>query len=69
MTEAARNYSIIGIHGLRPKPPMTVLRRGWLTALQEGLRKNHQLPIQAEDLAFELVYWADWLGAEPYGGQ
>lgn len=67
MAEAARNYCIIGIHGLRPKPPMTVLRRGWLAALQEGLWKNHQLPIQAEDLAFELVYWADWLGAEPYG--
>ena len=45
MTGAARNYCIIGIHGLRPKPPMTVLRRGWLAALQEDLWKNYQLPI------------------------
>jgi Lecithin:cholesterol acyltransferase len=66
MTDAARNYSIIGIHGLQPKPPMDVLRRGWLSALREGLTKNHQLPLQAGDLAFELVYWADWLGREPY---
>lgn len=66
MAEAARNYSIIGVHGLRRKPPMDILRRDWLRALQEGLRKNHQLQIQPEDLAFELIYWADWLGSEPY---
>jgi Lecithin:cholesterol acyltransferase len=66
MAEAVRNYSIIGVHGLRRKPPMETLRGDWLMALQEGLRKNHQLRIQVEDLAFKLVYWADWLGGEPY---
>lgn len=66
MAEAARNYSIIGVHGLRRKPPKDILRRDWLRALQEGLRNNYQLQIQPEDLAFELIYWADWLGSEPY---
>jgi len=66
MPEAARSYNIIGVHGLRRKPPINILRHDWLMALREGLRRNHQFQIRAEDLEFELIYWADWLGGKPY---
>lgn len=47
---------LIGIHGLKNKPPKDLLTRWWMLSLTEGLERNHgltSLPI------FELVYWAD----------
>lgn len=53
---------IIGIHGLKNKPPKKVLERWWMLAMQEGLNNinhNGKLP------KFELVYWADILYSTP----
>jgi hypothetical protein len=66
MPEATWNYSITGVHGLRRKPPIDILRQDWLLALGEGLRRNHHFHVRAEDLQFELIYWADWLGGKSY---
>lgn len=47
---------VIGIHGLKNKPPKDLLARWWAMSLQEGLQRNLGSP---SPLAFELVYWAD----------
>ena len=47
---------VIGIHGLKNKPPKDLLARWWTMSLQEGLQRNLGV---ASQLAFELVYWAD----------
>ena len=47
---------VIGIHGLKNKPPKDLLARWWIMSLQEGLQRNLGFAFQ---LAFELVYWAD----------
>ncbi len=53
---------IIGIHGLGNKPPKDILEKWWLTAMEEGLRKQNK----ATDFPkFELVYWADLLYDKP----
>ena len=67
MSEVTLSHKIVGVHGLRRKPPLEILREGWIGALQEGLRRNHGLDIDVDHLGFELVYWADWLGVAPYG--
>ncbi|MBN1293269.1 MAG: hypothetical protein JXB48_15630 [Candidatus Latescibacteria bacterium] len=47
---------IIGVHGLGNKPPEKLLRKWWLKAIHEGLKKaGHDRMF----LNFELVYWAD----------
>jgi hypothetical protein len=47
---------IIGIHGLKNKPPKALLEKWWKTAILDGLSNigNHNA-----DFEFELVYWAD----------
>ena len=47
---------IIGIHGLKNKPPREILENWWKRSIIEGFR-NHDLP--ELDFHFELVYWAD----------
>jgi hypothetical protein len=48
---------IIGIHGLSNKPAPDVLKKGWESAMLEGLKKNAK--IQLDTLKFISVYWAD----------
>ena len=53
---------IIGIHGLRNKPPRRILKRWWKKAIKEGLRTaGHRRTF----FRFELVYWADILHHKP----
>ncbi len=53
---------IIGIHGLKNKPPKRLLQRWWKRALKEGLRSiGHPRMF----LNFELVYWASYFYQEP----
>ena len=47
---------IIGIHGLKNKPPEEMLSKWWKEAIQEGFEKNVFKP---RDFRFDLVYWAD----------
>ena len=47
---------IIGIHGLKNKPPRKILESWWKKSILEGFQ-NHGLP--KLDFQFELVYWAD----------
>jgi pimeloyl-ACP methyl ester carboxylesterase len=53
---------ILGIHGMRNKPPKRLLERWWKDALQEGLRGIGR---PQRFLKFKLVYWADFLYPEP----
>lgn len=55
---------IIGIHGLNNKPRRDTLRRWWMAALHEGLRRNIASPPTLPD--FQLAYWADLNHAVPY---
>lgn len=48
---------IIGIHGLENKPPLDEKMHWWKAAILEGMRRN--CAVDREELAFELVYWAD----------
>jgi hypothetical protein len=48
---------IIGIHGLANKPPGVELKEYWHSAIVEGLANVGG----DTSLAFELVYWADYL--------
>jgi hypothetical protein len=53
---------IIGIHGLKNKPPKDVLQDWWKKSMEEGLRaigKKCVLP------QFELIYWADAIYDKP----
>jgi hypothetical protein len=59
-------HAIIGIHGLSRKPPPEPHKADWIAALCEGLRRNHGLNLAAKQFALDLVYWADWLGLQPY---
>ncbi|MBD3224405.1 MAG: alpha/beta hydrolase [Caldithrix sp.] len=53
---------LIGIHGLKNKPPQLILEMWWRKALLEGLRMiGHHHPF----LKFALVYWADCLHDQP----
>ena len=47
---------IIGIHGLKNKPPKEILESWWKKSILEGFQ-NHGF--QELDFHFELVYWAD----------
>ena len=61
------NQVIVGVHGLSRKPPEPQLTDDWLRSLREGLGRNDGLDVAPERLGLELVYWADWLQAQPYG--
>ena len=54
---------IIGIHGLRNKPPERVLRRWWKKSIREGL---HATGHPHWFFRFDLVYWADLLHPVPF---
>jgi len=47
---------IIGIHGLKNKPPKELLEKWWKTSILDGLENIGHYDI---DFHFELVYWAD----------
>ena len=47
---------IIGIHGLKNKPPKELLEKWWKTAILEGL---DNIGYHNADFEFELVYWTD----------
>ncbi len=55
-------FIIIGIHGLLNKPPRELLESWWADAMAEGLRRNHNMSVQA---TFKLAYWADIRNSEP----
>jgi hypothetical protein len=59
----ASNYKIIGIHGLRNKPPQDNLSDLWKQALEDGLKYNERIDLQ-NGLDFELVYWANYMYPE-----
>ncbi len=56
------SHVIIGIHGLKNKPPRRLLRRWWIASIQEGLRDSG---FPERDFRFELVYWANHLYSKP----
>jgi hypothetical protein len=47
---------VIGIHGIRNKPPKTILTDWWKKSILDGLKK-YNYPVT--NFEFELVYWAD----------
>jgi lecithin:cholesterol acyltransferase len=61
------SHVLVGVHGLSRKPEPDQHKRDWIEAIREGLRRNFALDVTADRLAFDLVYWADWLGRKPYG--
>lgn len=54
---------IIGIHGLRNKPPKRTLKRWWKQSIREGLRT---IDDPHWFFRFDLVYWADLLHPVPF---
>ena len=54
---------IIGIHGLRNKPPKRTLKRWWKESIREGL---HTINHPHWFFQFDLVYWADLLHPVPF---
>jgi hypothetical protein len=54
---------IIGIHGLRNKPPKRTLKRWWKKSIREGL---HAIDHPPWFFRFDLVYWADLLHPVPF---
>ena len=53
---------IIGIHGLKNKPPKELLEKWWKTSILDGL---NNIGHHYADFLFELVYWADLGYAKP----
>jgi len=53
---------IIGIHGLKNKPPKKLLEEWWIKSIREGLKN---IGYQSTTFQFELVYWADLEYAKP----
>ena len=53
---------IIGIHGLKNKPPKELLEKWWKTSILDGLNNicHHDIEFQ-----FEMVYWADLEYSKP----
>ncbi|MCL2481427.1 MAG: hypothetical protein FWF38_06935 [Spirochaetaceae bacterium] len=47
---------IIGIHGLKNKPPKDILKKWWKEAIIEGFKLNK---CKIKRFKFDLVYWAD----------
>ncbi|MFC2061288.1 hypothetical protein ACFLUV_02140 [Elusimicrobiota bacterium] len=57
-----RKKVIIGIHGVRNKPPKKVLAEWWKRSIYEGFGTAG---IPRRNFEFELVYWADYLNTKP----
>ena len=53
---------IIGLHGLRNKPPAKLLKQWWDLALREGLER---ISHPSRKIPFDLIYWADNMYPEP----
>ena len=53
---------IIGIHGLKNKPPKDLLEKWWKASIENGL---NNIGYQYSDFQFELVYWADLEYSKP----
>ncbi|NOY60312.1 MAG: hypothetical protein GXO75_15490 [Calditrichaeota bacterium] len=53
---------IIGIHGLKNKPPEAVLKKWWKASIREGLAA---IGHPEQNFQFELVYWAKYLHSKP----
>jgi len=53
---------IIGIHGLKNKPPKRLLKRWWKKSIREGLNSAGH---PSTCFRFDLVYWADILHPDP----
>ena len=47
---------IIGIHGLKNKPPQELHKKQWIEALNEGFKLHNY---KEKKFKFDLVYWAD----------
>ena len=47
---------IIGIHGIKNKPPKEILEKWWKLSIVEGFER---LGFKIPEFEFELVYWAD----------
>ena len=54
---------IIGIHGLRNKPPQKLLKKWWKRSIRDGLAYYYRFPIWL--FRFDLAYWADVLHSHP----
>ncbi|MDP8268597.1 MAG: alpha/beta hydrolase [Candidatus Tenebribacter davisii] len=57
---------IIGIHGLKNKPPKDLLEKWWKKAILDGL---DAIGYSITDIEFELVYWADLEYSKPLDPQ
>jgi hypothetical protein len=57
---------IIGIHGLKNKPPKELLEKWWNLSIKEGLIN---IGCPDTDFDFELVYWADLNYEKPLDSQ
>jgi hypothetical protein len=55
------NHVVVGVHGLSAKPPLEHHQADWISAIREGLSRNFAVDVAPERIAFDLVYWADWL--------
>ena len=53
---------IIGIHGLRNKPPARALKDWWLLSIRDGIDNLSKPQLHFN---FELIYWVDLLYKEP----
>ena len=53
---------IIGIHGLKNKPPKELLEKWWKISILDGL---NNIGHHDADFQFELVYWADLEYSKP----
>ncbi len=55
-------HYILGIHGLRNKPPADLLKKWWQLAIKEGLERLGHPQLR---IPFDLIYWADELYPKP----
>lgn len=55
----ARQAVVIGIHGLRPKPPENELPGLWRDALQKSLAVNARADAEFPRFDFDFAYWAE----------
>ncbi|MBD3347461.1 MAG: hypothetical protein GF401_20585 [Chitinivibrionales bacterium] len=56
------NTVIIGIHGLRNKPPKELLSTWWVDSIKEGFRI---IDLPRKPFQFEMAYWAHHMHPEP----
>jgi hypothetical protein len=62
--QTMKNKLIIGVHGLANKPSQELLRRSWLSAINEGLEWiNAGVDVSPDN--FRMFYWADSIYIRP----